>query len=413
MADSRLTRWSLYALVAFPIIDFALRLHPIHPIGVIWDKVVLIVLAVLAAMRWMGGYRPRAFTWYRYAGWFIGYALALMFAGLAHPLLAVQGFRIDVYYILYAFLIPFLICPKDVPKLLHGMAMVMVLIAVDAIFQYVLKVPNPHTWADVGESVRTRVFSVLESPNELGSYMALASPMMFGLFLYEADRRRKLFYLFGLFVCLIALLLTYTRGAWFALLIAVFLMAILFERRLLIVLVILAAIGFFLPPIHHRVADLFSPVYWIKSSQAGRVYRWILAYDKMSTNPLFGVGLGHFGGAVASQYSNGLYSDNYYAKTLGETGLVGLVLFIGMHLALFREIFVKTVRKAEGRVRFAVVGCMTGLLAMLIHNTMENVFEFAANVLTYFLLATLLLVWSRAHDVSDESYGDEGRDPGQ
>lgn len=403
--ESRLGRWSIYALTAFPIVDFALRLSPIHPLGMIWDKVVLIVLAVIAVRRWLGGQRPPSFRWYRYAGWFIGYALALMFAGLGHPLLAVQGFRNDIYYILYAFLIPFVVSPKDIPKLLHSVAMVMILIAVHAVFQYVIKVPNPHSWPDIGETVRARVFSVVESPNELGSYMALAIPMTLGLYLYEENRWRKWLYLFGVGMCLIAFLLTFTRAAWISLALAVLVMSVIFERRFLLILVVFGAVAFFLPPIHHRIADLLSPVYWIKSSEAGRVYRWIMAYDKMSTNPLFGVGLGRFGGAVASQYHNGLYSDNYYAKTLGETGLVGLTLFVSMHLALFIELFRRVVRRARGRMRFVAIGCTTGLLAILIHNTMENVFEFAPNVLTYFLVATLLLVWSRGFDADEPRSG--------
>ncbi|MCL6453511.1 MAG: O-antigen ligase family protein [Alicyclobacillus sp.] len=392
---SRLGRWSVYALTAFPIIDFGLRYSPLHPLGVLWDKVALLILAALAGVRWLSGIRPPGFRWYRYAGWFILYVLALMFAGMSHPLIAIQGFRNDIYYILFAFLLPFVVSPKDIPKLLHSVAMVMTLIAVHAIYQYIVQVPNPHTWADVGETVRSRVFSVMQSPNELGSYLALAVPMTLGLYLYERNRWRRWLYLFGTVVCLLALLLTFTRAAWISLALAVLIMSVLFERRFLIVLAALCVVGYFLPPIHHRVADLFSPVYWIKSTQAGRVYRWIMAYDKMSTNPLFGVGVGHFGGAVASQYAGGIYSDNYYAKTLGETGLIGLTLFVAMHLALFAEIFRRAVRKASGRLRYAVIGCATGLLAILIHNTMENVFEFAANVLTYFLVATLLLIWSQ------------------
>lgn len=410
--ESRLARWSLYSLTAFPVVDFALRLNHIHPLGVIWDKVVLIILLVLAGKRWLNGYRPTAFRWFRYGGWFIAYTAALMFAGFAHPLVAIQGFRIDVYYILYGFLIPFVVGPKDVPKLLHSTAMIMTLIAVHGIVQYVLKVPNPPAWADVNETVRSRVFSVLQSPNELGSYMALAIPLLLGLLLYERDKWRRALYLFGLACSLLTLLLTFTRGALFALVLAVVIMAILFERRLLIVLVVIAAIAFFLPPIHHRIADLFSPVYWIKSAQAGRVYRWILAYDKMSANPLFGTGVGRFGGAVASQYNNGIYSDNYYAKTLGETGLIGLTLFITMHLALFAEIFRKTVRRAAGRSRFLVIGLTTGLMAVLIHNTMENVFEFAPMVLTYFLLTSLLLVWGREFEGETPSEAVETRDGG-
>jgi len=212
---------------------------------------------------------------------------------------------------------------------------------------------------------------------------------------YDTDKWRKWAYRLGLVPCVMTLLFTFTRAAWLSLGLSVILMAIIFERRLLLFLVMFLGISFFIPAIHHRITDLFSPVYWIKSAQAGRIARWTEAFDKMSTNPLFGIGLGHYGGAVASLYHYSVYSDNYYAKTLGETGLVGLTLFIAMHIALMRDLFVR-VKNASGRVKFRLIGGMTGLLAVLIHNSMENVFEYAPMALSYFLYASLFLVLGQA-----------------
>jgi O-antigen ligase len=389
----------MYALMAFPIVDYGLRSHA-HPLGVIWDKVVLLILAIVAVIRYSSGYRVRL-SWQKFAVYFILFALALMFAGMGQPLVSLQGFRIDVYYILYAFVIPFVVTPKDVIRLLHAGALVAILIAVHCIFQYVTKVPIPPDWVNVGEHVRTRVFSVLQSPNELGSYMALSIPILAGLFLYETHRVRKWLYGFGTGACALALVFSSTRGAWVALVLAVVITAVVFERRLLIAVVILGVVAFFLPPIHHRLAELYSPVYWIKSTQAGRIARWLTAFDKMSANPLFGVGLGHYGGAVSAIYHSGIYSDNYYAKTLGETGLVGLTLFISMHVALVRDVLQRTAKKMAGKSRYVVIGGVTGLLAVLIHNTMENVFEFAPMVVTYFVYAALFLVWGFDGDAEE------------
>jgi len=395
LSSNRWAQFTMYALLFFPIIDFGLRLSVLHPLGVVWDKLAIIILGVLALIRYLAGYRPRFYLWNRLAGWFIVFGLALMFAGLSHPLVAIQGYRTDVYYIFYAYLIPFVVGPKDVPKLLHVGATVATLIAVNGIYQYITKVPNPPSWPDVGESVRTRVFSVLSSPNELGSYMALSLPLLAGFFMSETHRWRKWLYGFGTIACGITMLLTYTRGAWAALAGALIIMAILFERRLLILLVLGVVVAFFIPPIHHRITDLLSPVYWLKSAQAGRIQRWITAFDKMSGNPLFGVGLGRYGGQVAALYHNGIYSDNYYAKTLGETGLVGLTLFVSFHLALFRDLFRHAIRPSFGKSRFIVLGCVTGLLAVLLHNIIENVFEFGPMIITYFIYATLLLIWGQ------------------
>lgn len=393
MSTSKLIRWGMYALMAFPIVDFALRQKGVHPLGLIWDKVVLLILVVATIVRILTGTRPTWLKWNKFAFGYIVFVLALMFAGMATPLVAIQGFRIDVYYILYAFFIPVVVEPKDVPKLLHIGVMVATLIGIDGVYQYITRAPMPSEWVNVGEQVRTRVYSVLQSPNELGAYMALVIPIIAGLFIYERHKIRKWLYGFAIVVCGLSLLFTSTRGAWVALILGLAIVALLFERKLFIALIVLCVVGYFLPPIHHRVQELFSQVYWIKSAQAGRIARWLMAFDKMATNPLFGVGVGHYGGAVSAIYHSGIYSDNYYAKTLGETGLVGLSLFFTMHVALLVELYRKVIKHVRGRIRFVFIGGMAGLIAVLIHNTMENVFEFAPMAIAYFIFASLLFVW--------------------
>ncbi len=398
---SRLARWCLYALMSFPIVDYALRFGPLHILGVVWDKVVFLILLALAASRYIAGYRPQRLTWTRFAIWFILLGLGIMFAGFASALVSVQGYRIDVYYIVIALLVPFVVDREDVPKLLHVGAMVAILIAVHGIYQYIVKVPIPRGWVDVTESVRTRVYSVLQSPNELGSYMALMTPIVAGLAVYEKDKWRKWLYAAGAPLCGITMVFTSTRGAWVSLAIAIFIMSVLFERRLLLALIVLGVVGFFLPPVQHRIGELLSPVYWMQATASGRIFRWMTAYDKMATNPLFGIGTGRFGGAVASLSYGAIYSDNYYAKTLAETGLVGLTLFVAMHLALIRDILKRAVGATAGRRRFVYLGGMTGLIAVLIHNAMENVFEFAPMEVAYFMYATLLLIWTRQPNEPD------------
>jgi O-antigen ligase len=409
LAGNRWARWSLYALTFFPLIDFALRNTPhLHIIGSVWSIIVLVILAVVAWKRISSGNRPVGFSWYKYAGWYMIYILALMFMGLGlgHATVAIDGFRADVFYMLFAFLIPFVVVPEDVPKLLHAVAALAILIGVHGLFQYILAVPIPHGWVDVNEHVRTRVFSIITSPNELGAYLALTEPLIAGLFLYERNRIRKWMYGVGFFACVGTHIFTYDRGSLLALALALVVVAALIRPRLLIVVAILGVIGFFLPPIHHRFADLFSPVYLLKAQQGGRLFRWGVAFDTMSQNPLLGGGLGRYGGSVASDFGLSIYSDNYYMKVLGESGLIGLLLFMGMHLALLREVLKKAVKRMEGRKRYVVMGGFIGLVAVVIHNGVENVFEFGPNVILYFTIATLLLIWGRGEE-ANVSAGEE------
>ncbi|GEO24764.1 hypothetical protein AAC03nite_05490 [Alicyclobacillus acidoterrestris] len=393
---ARVAKWCTYLLIAFPIVDYTLRLSALHYLGSVWDKVVLFILAVIALNRYIRGHRPRAFGFAKFAGWYILYCFALMVIGLSHPSIAFDGFRMDVYYILFGLLLPFLVEPRDVPKFLHAAAAVAILIGVHGVIQYVMAPQIPSGWVDVTEHVRTRVFSVLKSPNELGAAMEMMIPIIFGLCIWERNRVRKWVYGLGGLFCLLTLFLTGTRGAWMGFGAALLFIAIVYERKLLIVLVILGVIGFFLPPIHHRVMDLFNPVYMIKSAQGGRIIRWQTAFDVMSGNPLFGAGLGRYGGSVASTHGYSIYSDNYYAKILGESGLVGLVLFVAMHIAILREMIVTVVRRAKGRQRYLALGGLAGVVAILVHNCVENVFEYAPSLMLYFVMVGLFLLWGRS-----------------
>lgn len=395
MAHTRVGRWSLYGLATFPVVDYALRYHG-DPIGSVWSKLVLLAMVGLAVSRYLGGMRPRWFAWNRFAVAYIVFCLGLLFAGLASPLISVEGFRMDVYDILFVFLIPFIVQPSDVEKLLHIGASLAILIAIDGVFQYVMKVPIPASWTSSAGVVHTRVFSVLVSSNEMGAYMALMTPIITGLAYYTKDRWLRWLYSGGTLVCLLALLLTFTRGALFALILSLLLVALWFDRRLLIALLAVAVVAFFLPPVQHRIADLFSPVYWLKSAQeGGRIAKWNTAYDKMSSNPLLGSGLGQYGGAVASDFHLGVYSDNYYAKILGESGLLGLMVFLSMHLALLRDMFKNAAQQVNKRTRYVMLGGAAGILAVLIHNSVENVFEFSPMALSYFFYATLFLIWGQ------------------
>lgn len=396
LENSKIARWCVYALFAFPLTDYALRLPHIHPIGVIWDKVVMIALATIALWRWISGYRPKRFLWQKYAIWYMLYGLTLVFAGMSHPIIALEGFRTDVYYMLYTFLLPFVVSPKDTLKLLHVSASVAILIGVHGVYQYITKAPMDPSWADVGEHLRTRVYSVLTSPNELGAYMALMVPIILGLFLYERYKWRKWFYGIGALICFATQLFTFDRGSLLALVLAVFILAIVFKRRLLIFLVAFAVIAYFIPSVHHRFTDLLSPVYLIKSAQGGRIERWLTAFDEMAQSPLFGAGLGRYGGQVASDFHLGIYSDGFYMKTLGESGILGLVLLLSIHISLLRDILQKVIRATEGRSKYIAMGGFTGLLAVVFHNSVENVFEFAPMAAMYFNLATLYLIWG--HD---------------
>ncbi|MCY0895710.1 MAG: O-antigen ligase family protein [Alicyclobacillaceae bacterium] len=398
---ANIVRWCLYLLLAYPIVDYAMVRYGL-PFDHSWSSIVLVLLALVAVVRYAQGYRPETFFWSKFAAWYIVFCLALLIIGTPSSNVDYGAFFIDVKYIFVGLLLPYLVEPEEVLSYLYVGAVVSLLLGLDGVFQYITKVPIPAGWTDVGEHVRTRVFSVFGSPAEFGAHMEMAVPLFLGLFVYDQDSRRRWLYALGAIAGLATLLFTYDRGSWLGLSLAALCVAVFYDRRIFVGLLLALLVAWFVPSIHHRIVDLFSPVYWMKSSAGGRIMRWETAFNRMSRNPLFGVGLGKYGGGLASVYHFSIYSDNYYAKILGESGLVGLVLFVGMHLAIVREMVQTVVRRATGATRYLALGGLIGTLSMLIHSFVENLFEYSATAVFYFLMIGLLLLWGRVLDKSKQ-----------
>jgi putative inorganic carbon (HCO3(-)) transporter len=390
--------WGLLLLSWFPLVDYLLRKIPvIGVLGSVWDKLILLVLAVVALKRYLLGERIESLPYHRVLIAFILLGVAYLAIDLSSFAVDFEGFRAVYWYMLYVFVLPYLIDEKFAKTLVRASLVAAWLISLHGIYQYIVKAPIPSNWVDAGETVRTRVFSVFGSPNIMGSYMILMFPTAAGMAWAARSRGERLFYGIIAASALAALVFTYTRGAWMALFAALVLLGILFDKRLLVVILVAAVAGLFVPAIHKRVFELFTPLYWMKSAKDGRIFRWLLAYDIIRHNPLFGAGLGHFGGAVAARNFNAPYSDNYYAKTLGEMGILGLGMMLTLFVTVMRNLYARIFKPLRAHPDWPLlVGMFTGCLAVLVQCAVENVFEVPAMNFLFWFYVTLMVVMTRS-----------------
>lgn len=393
-------RVCLYLLTAYPVIDYVLHVHPLTIFGEVWDKVFLLGFAWYA---WL----DRPHDPYDKTQKAIVYVVVL---GIAFLLLDVgdlnatfAGFRDDYTAMLFVLVMPYVMTKDDLVPLLKWVVMIGFLIAIHGVYQYIVKIPNPAAWADPLQHERTRVYSIFGSPNILGSYMAFIAPLAAGLALYEQRRGPRLYFALAALASALTLLFTFTRGAWVAFFVGTLVFTWLINRRLTIAVLVLAVLGVaFVHPITSRVTELFNPVYLSKEFANGRIARWINAYDQMRTSPLFGVGMGHYGGAVASQYFGVIYVDNYYAKTLAETGIVGLLALLSLFAIYLRQVFLVWKKATSPQLRYVLAGVVSSLTVLIVHNAMENVFEEAPMYLLFWLVGTAALVYGR-QELSDHA----------
>lgn len=384
----------LYLFLAFPLLDYILRKWlPIPGIS-LWDEGVILVLLGFVLIRMVGGTR-------RLPNIKIP-LLAFTLLGVAHiiidvPFLAagIEGFRAIFQYILALFIGFYLVNSKrEAFKYLRAIALIGSLAGLVGVAQVVLGVETPAGWADSSEHGLVRAFSFVVSPNVLGSYMALMAPIIFGLFMTEKNRGLKWGWLVCLAVTLAALVLSGSRGAWLALFGAISIYFVIVDKRLLVAGVIAAAGAVTLvPPIRSRIFNLFSSEYLEKSSRDGRIHRWLGSYDQMRHEPFFGKGIGHYGGAVGDRYFGTTYVDSYFFKTLAEMGLIGIALFMWLMLSVAHAIY-SVWKQCKGHLEYHLIGGLfIGLMAVILHNGVENIFEVPFMNSYFWFLSGLVLAF--------------------
>jgi O-antigen ligase len=263
-----------------------------------------------------------------------------------------------------------------------------------------MKVSIPSSWIDkdLEVSISTRAFSIFGSPNAFAGYLILLIPLIFVKFIYEKKFIKKSFYLIVLASSLFALLFTLSRAAQLSIAFSFLLFTLLYkDKRYFIVLVVLILIAFSLPQVRIRFLNLLSPIYLEKAKTYGRLFRWNLAISIFQLKPIFGVGPGGFGGAVASRLGmyEGLYVDNYYLKTLVEIGFIGIVSFLYLIFSILRKGFSNLINLIDEKEKAISLGIVLGLIAFFLNNLTENLWEIPSLSVTMWSLTAILFLFRR------------------
>ncbi|HEY0827928.1 MAG TPA: O-antigen ligase family protein [Bacilli bacterium] len=382
----------LTLLMLFPAIDYFLRnIMPLPLVSSLWDEGLLVVLMAICGWRIVETNRTLpplktpllAFT-------LMG--LAYFIFNLNYLAVNIEGFRAVFQYII-AFFIGYYILSEttQLRDVTRTFVIVAGLVGLYGVIQYILGVEVPAGWIDSAETVRTRSFSIVQSPNILGSYMVMVSPIALGLALTESGRKRWVWLLLFA-IMLAALVFSGSRGAWLAFAAALGLVTMLLDRRIFIAFILVSVLAAsFVPTVRSRITSLISADYLAKSSNDGRLNRYMNAYDKMRDNPFFGEGLGHYGGAVGERRFGTTYVDSYYFKTLAETGLLGLSLYLWLMASLLYGAYLIWRRQKGTKPYFLYGGIFAGLLAVIVHNAVENIFEMPFMNTFFWLLAGMML----------------------
>jgi O-antigen ligase len=180
---------------------------------------------------------------------------------------------------------------------------------------------------------------------------------------------------------LVALIMTKTRSAWMGCLILFLVYGLVYDKRVLILVLVAPIFALFVPAISDRVLDLLSRGYYNGgnaganvNSLAWRMLLWRGAIGYVWQQPMFGFGLDSFHFYSPQFFPlelKGTFAHNVFIQFLFEMGLIGLLSF----LWIFWRCYVWVIRYWQTDRRGLTM--VAGILGtFLVTAASDNLFEY-------------------------------------
>jgi tetratricopeptide (TPR) repeat protein len=264
-------------------------------------------------------------------------------------------------------------------------------------------------WGEVGEVSKPRMNSIFGNKNHFGGYLLLVIPLALALYFYAPTFKELVAYGATSILFISCFVLTYSRGTWMSLGLALPIMAWLMGSLSLKKRLLPRAISVFLLAVVtvvliNRVsllnafdasATAIDSVYDAAVGKepggtlAPRLDYWQGAFRIMRDNPLTGTGLGTFA-AIFPEYqleppNYSRFAHNYFLQTGAEMGVPGLLAGLWLFFALGWVCY-RCLAMAKGVELYPLtVGLAVSLLASTLHNLVE---------LDWYIPAISILFWA-------------------
>ena len=282
------------------------------------------------------------------------------------------------FLLFYFIIINVIKTKKDVQRLVYILIIVATFTAIYGIYQYMFGDVYSQAWLDeeMFEDISMRVYSTLDNPNVYGEYLILMIPMIIGLLWTEKGWKRKSMLFISLCLCAIALILTFSRGCWLGIILAVAILAVIINKKFIFLGIIMLFIMPFILP--ESIINRFMSIGDMgDSSTSYRVYIWMGTLAMLKDYWLSGVGMGitSFNTIYPIYSYNGIiapHAHNLYLQVLVEYGIVGFGVMAGVMFNYFKEIIISLKSKKNILLSSMMAGMFGFLLQSMTDYTWYN-----------------------------------------
>jgi O-antigen ligase len=231
--------------------------------------------------------------------------------------------------------------------------------------------------------------------NTLAGYLLLMMGIILGLLIYSESHKQKILLLALLGFMIPPFLFTLSRGAWLGFF-PMYISAIILTKKARHILLICLAVIILLSPIlmpqavKDRITSTFveGETYTVFGKQilfaesgAARIEKWRQIMEKWYKQPFLGYGVTGVG-----------FVDSQYARTLGESGLIGFLVFAWLMAAIFREGIRNLSFLSDNWARGLTLGLLTGLTGLLFQAFSASTFIIVRIMEPFWFLTAIVIM---------------------
>ena len=231
----------------------------------------------------------------------------------------------------------------------------------------------------------TRARSLYEHPISFGTALAMALPLALHLTSYARSERGRLISYAALAVMTVGLVASVSRGPYIAAILALA-CVFLFGRtgrvrvKLVVTLTVAGIVAVtFAWPLFQRLLATFQ----IDASVNSRLVDYPLVMQIFRAHPIVGQGLGTLN-PLSFQYV-----DNYFLKTLGELGAVGVAAMLILLVSILVRLFLAGRRAPTGEERSLGVALFAAAVAFTFQTATFDSFSFSKSGGLYWALVAI------------------------
>lgn len=275
---------------------------------------------------------------------------------------------------------------KQINLLLYVFIIGATIASLYGLYQYVFGDVYAQAWLDSNmfEDIKMRVYSTFENPNVFGEYLLLVVPVITALLFTEKGWKKKIVLLAMLGINGVALILTFSRGCWLGILFGIAILAVVIDRRFILLGIALLLMAPFILP--ESIINRFMSIGNMgDSSTSYRVFIWMGTIAMLKDYWISGVGLGitSFNKVYPVYSYNNIaapHSHNLYLQLVVEHGIIGLIVFVGIIYNFFKETIISAYKKRN----LVLVGIISGVLAFLVQSMTDH---------TWYNYRVVLIFW--------------------